>query len=69
MFPKELVNYQDKLYSVYKKLKPHQIIDSSINDMKDLWRCDVVVRSKQNNDDTLFFLRLIEDAEIVRDLI
>ena len=65
MFPKELVNYQDKLYLVYKKLKPHQIKEGAINDVKDLWKCDVVVRSKQNNDDTLFFLRIIEDVEIV----
>jgi hypothetical protein len=69
MFPKELVNYQDNLYSVYVKLKPHQIKEGAINDLKDLWRCDVVVRNKQNNDDTLFFLRLIEDAVIVKDLI
>ena len=69
MFPKELVNYQDKLYLVYIKLKPHQIKDGYINDVKDFWKCDVVVRSKQNNDDTLFFLRIIEDAEIVKDMI
>ena len=69
MFPKELVNYQDKLYMVYKKLKPHQINDGSINDIRDFWRCDVVVRNRINNDDTLLFLREIPEAEIVKDII
>jgi hypothetical protein len=69
MVPKELVTYQDKLYYVYAKMKPHQIKDGSINDIKEHWRCDVVVRNKHNNDDTFLFLREIEEAEIVKDLI
>ena len=65
MIPKELVQYQNKLYYVYKKMKPDSIKEGYVNDIKDLWRCDVVVRNKYNNDDTLLFLRLIEDAIIV----
>jgi hypothetical protein len=69
MIPKELVNYQDKLYYIYKKMKPHQIKDGYINDVKEHWRCDVVVKNRINNDDTLLFLREIPEVEIVKDLI
>jgi hypothetical protein len=69
MVPKEMVNYQDKLYYVYRKLKPHQIKDGYINDLKENFRCDVVVRNKHVNDDTFLFLREIEEVEIVRDLV
>jgi hypothetical protein len=37
MVPKELVNYQDKLYYIYRKLKPHQIKDGYANDINELW--------------------------------
>jgi hypothetical protein len=69
MVPKDLVNYQDKLYFIYKKMKPHQVKDGYMNDLKDLWRCDVVVRNRINNDDTLLFLREIPEVEIVKDII
>jgi hypothetical protein len=69
MVPKELVNYQDKLYYIYKKMKPHQIKDGYVNDIKEHWRCDVVVKSRHNNDDTLLFLVEIPEAEIVKDII
>jgi len=69
MLSKELVNYQDKLYYIYKKMKPHQIKDGYINDIREHFRCDVVVKNRINNDDTLLFLREIPEAEIVKDLI
>lgn len=69
MLNKELVSYQNKLFYVYKKLKQDRIKDGYVNDIKDFWNCDVVVRSRVNNDDTLLFLREIEEVEIVRDVI
>ena len=69
MIPKELVQYQNKLYYVYKKMRPDSIKDGYINDVRDHWRCDVVVRSKTNNDDTLLFLKIIEDAVIAQNII
>lgn len=66
---KELVTYQDKLYYVYKKLKNDRIKDGYVNDVKTLWSCDVVVKSRSNNDEILLFLREIEDAQIVREVI
>lgn len=65
MLNKELVNYQDKLYYIYKKIKQDRIKDGHVNDIKDFWGCDVVVRSRMNNDDTLLFLREIEEATYV----
>lgn len=67
MLNMELVNYQNKLYYVYKKMRPDSIKDGYVNDVRDLWRCDVVVKRKYNNDESFLFLRLIEDAEIVQD--
>ena len=69
MLNKELVNYQNKLFYVYKKLKQDRIKDGYVNDIKDFWLCDVVVRSRVNNDDTLLFLREIEEAHVVKDII
>lgn len=65
MLNKELLKYQDKLYYVFKKLKQSQVKEGYINDVKEWWNCDVVVKSRQQNDDTLIFLREIEDAIIV----
>jgi len=69
MVPKDLVHYQNKLYYVYKKMKPDSIKEGYVNDVKDFWRCDVVVRNKFNNDDSLLFLREISDLEPIRDVI
>jgi len=65
MLTKELVNYQDKLYWIYRKVKHHQIKEGSINDLKEFWICDMVIRNKNQTDDTLLFLREIEEAIIV----
>lgn len=65
MVNKELIQYQNKLFYIYRKMKPHQIKDGQLNDLKEFYMCDVVVRGKQNNDDTLLFLREIPEAEIV----
>ena len=64
MIPKEFVNYQDKLYWVYRKIKQHQVKEGSISDLKDFWRCDLVVKSRNQNDELLLFMREIEDAII-----
>ena len=64
---RELVQYQNKLYYIYKKMRSDSIKDGYVYDVKEFWECDVVVKSK--NDDTLLFLRWIEDAEVVQDFI
>jgi hypothetical protein len=65
MLSKELVNYQDKLYWVYRKIKHSQVKEGSVNDLKEFWYCDMVVRNRNQQDDTLLFLREIEEAVIV----
>ena len=65
MLTKELVNYHDNLYWVYRKIKQSQVKEGSITDLKEFWMCDMVVKSKNNNDDILLFMREIPDAEIV----
>lgn len=64
MLPREYVNYQDKLYWIYRKVKHHQVKEGSVNDLKEFWICDMVVRNKNQTDDTLLFLREIEEAMI-----
>jgi hypothetical protein len=65
MVPKEMVVYQNKLYYVYRKLKTSQIKEGYLNDIKELWFCDVVVKNKIQQDENLLFLREIEEATIV----
>ena len=69
MLNKELVNYQNKLYFIFKKIKQDRIKDGHVNDLKEHWRCDIVVKSRINNDDTLLFLIEIPEVEIVQDTI
>jgi hypothetical protein len=65
MLKKELVNYQDKLYWVYRRVKHSQVKEGSVNDLKEFWYCDMVVRNRNQQDDILLFLREIEEAKIV----
>jgi hypothetical protein len=65
MLNKELVNYQDKLYWVYRRIKHSQVKEGSVNDLKEFWYCDMVVRNRNQQDDILLFLRGIEEAKIV----
>jgi len=60
-----MVVYQNKLYYVYRKLKTSQIKEGYLNDIKELWLCDVVVKNKIQQDENLLFLREIEEATIV----
>lgn len=63
----ETVTYQDKLYYVYRRFPKSQIKEGFINDVKELWRCDVVLKKRNEEDETLIFLVEIPDAVIVED--
>jgi len=63
MLPREFVNYQDKLYWVYKKMASSKIKEGYTNDLKEFWRCDVVVRNP--NDNVLLFLKEIPEAQVI----
>jgi hypothetical protein len=61
---KELVQYNNKLYWVYKKFKSSSIKEGKINNVKDLWNCDIVLKTR-NDSDELLFLREIPEIELV----
>ena len=69
MLNKELIHYNDKLYWVYRKVKQTQIKENHINDVKDMWMCDLVLRNKHQDETQLIFVREIEEAVIVKDII
>lgn len=64
MFPKELVNYQNKLYWIYRKVKQHFIKEGHVQDVKELWNCDIVLKHRNSDDEYLLFLREIPEVEL-----
>ena len=69
MLSKELIHYNDKLYWVYRKVKQSHVKENHINDVKDMWLCDLVLRSKNQDETQLLFVREIEEATIVKNII
>ena len=65
MLPREYINYQDKLFWVYRKVNQSQVKEDSVSGLKDFWMCDIVIKSRNQNDSTLLFMREIEEAKIV----
>jgi hypothetical protein len=65
MCPKEYVNYQNKLYWVYRRVKQDRIKEGFVQNIKQYWDCDVVVKHKFNEDDVLLFLIEIPELEIL----
>jgi hypothetical protein len=63
----EILNYQDKLYYVYRRFPKNRIKEGFINDVKELWHCDVVLKKKNEDDEILLFLVEMPDAVIVED--
>ena len=63
----ELVNYNNKLYYVYRKISVNRIKEGFINNVKEAWHCDIVLKNKNQDIETLLFLVEISDAVIVED--
>ena len=61
IFGKEVVQYQNNLYYIYRKLKPGSVKEGRINDLKEFWMCDIALRQQE----TILFCRHIPNAEIV----
>jgi hypothetical protein len=61
----EMINYQDKLFWVYRKINKDRIKEGHILDIRDAWHCDTVLRTKNQGEETLLFLLEISDAIIV----
>lgn len=59
---KELLNINNKLYYIYRKINKESIKEGYLNDVKEFWNCPMVVKHVQN-DNVLLFLREIEELE------
>jgi hypothetical protein len=65
MLKKDLINYQDKLYWIYRRLKQSTVKEENVQIIKDFWYCDLVLKFRNNEDDSLLFLREIPDVEVL----
>jgi hypothetical protein len=65
MVGKELVTYLDNLYYVYRRVNQNHIMSDKIQDLKEFWHCDIVLKQKTSNNEVLMFLREIPEATIV----
>jgi hypothetical protein len=61
----EFITYNDKLYVIYRKLKNGRVKDEYLDNIKDIWNCDLVLKSKQQDLLHILFLREIKDAEVL----
>jgi hypothetical protein len=65
----EFINYNDKLFTLYRKVKENHVKKEHINDVKDMWRCDLVLRTKNENEVYLLFVREIQEAVVEKNII
>lgn len=65
MLNKEYINYKDKLYWVYRRIKESSIPEGEINNLRDYWLCDNVLRNKNQELTFLVFVREVSDAEVI----
>jgi len=61
----DMVNYQNKLFWVYRKVNKRLIKENHILDVRDLWHCDTVLKTKNQEEDMLIFLVEIPDATVI----
>ena len=65
MVGQNLIKYQDKLYWIYRKVKQTHLKEENIQPVKDFWRCDIVLKFKNNEDESLLFLKEITELEVL----
>jgi hypothetical protein len=58
----EVVNYQDKLFWVYRKISKNRIKEEHILEVRNAWHCDTVLKTKNQEEEMLLFLIEISDA-------
>jgi hypothetical protein len=69
MLAKEFINYQEKLFWVYKKITTHKIKEERIQDLREFWMCDIVLKQRTQQDEIFLFLREIPEAELAPKII
>lgn len=62
---KELVKYQDRLFWVYRKLRQEQVRENLIQDIRQYWGCDLVLKQKTPQGEVFLFIIEIPDLEII----
>lgn len=65
LFNRETVKYQDKLYWVYRKLKQDQFKERFVQEIREYWGCDLVLKQKTPQGEVFLFIVEIPDLEIV----
>ena len=65
MIPREMVTYQDKLFWIYRRVNPTHLKEDRVQDLKEFWHCDIVLKQKTSQNEVYMFLREIPEAEIV----
>jgi hypothetical protein len=60
-----MVTYQDRLFWIYRKVNPTQIKEDKVQELKEFWHCDMVLKQKTSQNEVYMFLREIPEAEIV----
>ncbi len=61
----EYINYQNKLFYIYRKIKVSQIKEEIIHEMKNYWLCDSVLKYSNHDENFFLFLREVSDLEIM----
>jgi len=69
IFNYKTINYDDKLYYVYREIYEDDIKPGMVSELKDFLFCDLVLKNKKDNRGVLLFLREISDAEIIEEII
>ena len=65
MIAKEFVSYQERLFWVYRRVKQDAVKEERVQDLKEFWHCDIVLKQKTSNNEVLMFLREIPEAIVI----
>jgi len=65
MASREFISYQEKLFWVYRRIKQDAVKENKIQELKEFWYCDIVLKQKTSNNEVLMFLREIPEVEII----
>lgn len=62
---KELLRYQDKLFWIYRKIKQEFINEQYVQELREFWMCDLILKQKTSQGEVFIFLREIPEATII----
>jgi hypothetical protein len=62
---KELINYNDKLFYLYRKIKETDIDPKFVGDLKEFWGCSMVIKQIQRQTNMSHYLFIIEIEDVI----